>query len=332
MTIGAKLYPSALVLAAALALSSSWSSPSSQAQAAQASCGSSAAAPPAPRAGTWVVSFEDDFAGDALNASSWTASNYSSVVSKYDGHDALFIADRVAVADGKLVITTAWDPHSFDGVQYNLTSGWVDSQGKRNQTRGRFEASIKMPSNESVGSWPAWWLLPEGSCWPIGGEVDIVEFYVGEGHFQHSRTDNPAQASSSYHFGFGCGDDLYKYPNDTVWWPSGEWEPNWPIVDFSADFHVFGVEINETALRYYIDNATNTVMTISAPPLCVTAPDFVFGESMYLPWSPMYGILNVAVNNGQDPTGWWKTNNATTLVDWVRWWTFVPEDAPAASD
>jgi hypothetical protein len=44
--------------------------------------------------------------------------------------------------------------------------------------------------------------LPEGQCWPIGTEIDIVEYYVGEGHYQHSRTENPAQMSSSYHYGY----------------------------------------------------------------------------------------------------------------------------------
>jgi len=176
-----------------------------------------------------VVSFEDTFDGSELNTSSWTASNYSSVVSQYDGHDALFIADRVTVSNGNLVLTTVWDPQEFNGVHYNMTSGWIDSQQKRNQTKGRFEASMKMPSSNATGSWPAWWLLPEGECWPVSGEVDIVEWYAGEGHFQHSRTDNPAQMSSSYHYGYGCGADLYTYPNDTVWWPSGNWTPNYPV-------------------------------------------------------------------------------------------------------
>jgi hypothetical protein len=91
--------------------------------------------------GTWVVSFQDEFDGDELNASSWTASNYSSVVSQYDGHDALFIADRVAVGGGVLSISTVWEPQEFNGIHYNLTSGWIDTEQKVNQSRGRFEVS-----------------------------------------------------------------------------------------------------------------------------------------------------------------------------------------------
>jgi beta-glucanase (GH16 family) len=172
-------------------------------------CGTAAALPSAPLAGSWVVTFEDDFNGTELNTSSWTPSNYSSVISEFDGHDALFVENAISVGGGVLTITTAWDPQEFNGVHYNFTSGWVDSQQKINQTYGRFEASIKMPVANSTGTWPAYWLLPERECWPVSTEIDIVEFYQGQGHNQHSRTENPAQMSSSFHYGYGCGDDLY---------------------------------------------------------------------------------------------------------------------------
>ena len=58
----------------------------------------------APPAGAWVMTFEETFDGDTLNASRWTPSNWSQVVSQYDGHDALFIADRVRVGGGHLAM------------------------------------------------------------------------------------------------------------------------------------------------------------------------------------------------------------------------------------
>ena len=133
--------------------------------------------------------------------------------------------------------------------------------------------------------------------------------------------------------GFCCGCDLYSYPNDTVWWPSGDWTPDWPIVDFSADFHVFGVELNDTALRFYVDNATNTIKTLALPPLCLTDPAFEWGKTMYMPFRPLYGILNVAVaeDSASVDLAWWQTHNATTLVDWVRWYEFVESEAPVTA-
>jgi beta-glucanase (GH16 family) len=137
-------------------------------------CGSGVSSSSAVTAGSWEIVFEDDFPGDSLNETNWTPSNYSAITSQYDGHDAMFIADRVSVKDGALVMTTMWDPRTLDGVNYNFTSAWVDSKGKRNMTRGRFEASMRMPVVNATGAWPAWWLLPEGLCWPIGTEIDIV--------------------------------------------------------------------------------------------------------------------------------------------------------------
>jgi hypothetical protein len=39
----------------------------------------------------------------------------------------------------------------------------------------------------------------------------------------------------------------------------------------------------------------------------------------------MYGILNVAVKQNTQPSLWWSTHNASTLVDWVR--MYVLEDS-----
>lgn len=107
-------------------------------------------------AGQWVLTFEDDFNGEVLNTSVWNVNNYSSVISEYDGHDALFIADRVSVSEGNLVITTVLDPRSFNGVDYNMTSGWIDTQNTMYQFGGRFEASMRMPDAGAQGAWPAW--------------------------------------------------------------------------------------------------------------------------------------------------------------------------------
>ena len=272
----------------------------------------------------WVLTFEDDFSGNKLNESSWTISNYSSIISQYDGHDALFVTEAITVKDGSLQITTTYNPQVFNGVHYNMTSGWIDSQKKRNQTAGRFEASIKMPNPNATGSWPAFWLLPEETPWPVSGEVDIVEWYALPGNYQHSRTDNPVVAQSTYHYGYSAGDDIYSYNNDSASFPSRDWSPNWPIIDFSADFHTFGVEINSTFLRFYVDNYTS--FTKFYPTLCVTDPVFLenggWGHSGYMPFKPLYSILNVAVTPNANTSWWLQNHQTTTLVDWVRWYEY----------
>ena len=74
-------------------------------------------------------------------------------------------------------------PH---GQQYNFTSGWVDTEGRWFQQFGRFEVNASLPAPESTGVWPAHWLMPNPAtatpkdvCWPVGGEIDIME--VGGG-------------------------------------------------------------------------------------------------------------------------------------------------------
>lgn len=292
-----------------------------------------------------------------------SCSNYSSIISQYDGHDALFIADRVAVSNGSLVITTTYEPTIFNGVHYNMTSGWLDTKGTVNQTGGRFEARMKMPVAEANGAWPAWWLLPvchahclrrtprslpasrmvthslncaslsnassnpQGTCWPIGGEVDIVEIWMGEGHFQHNKPGNPISMASTYHYGYSCGADRNQYNRDSRWFPNTS-DTSAPLIDFSSDYHVFGVELNGTALRFYVDGNTSFVYPL--PQLCMSDPAIVWDETPYYPWQAMYGIINVAVSANTDVSWWAAGNNATTLVDWVRWYQWQPTSETAS--
>lgn len=274
--------------------------------------------------GAWVKTFEDDFLGSSLNSSSWTIANYSSVKSEYDGHDAFFLADNVKVFNGSLVITTNYFPMTYEGIPYNMTSGWIDSQQKVNQTipygGARFEASMKMPVENATGSWPAWWLLPEGLPWPAGGEIDIIEWYGG-GHYQHNDPKNPSSMASTYHYGYFPGNDLSSYNSDSRWYPNMS-DYQYPIIDFSADFHTFGVELNTSAMRFYVDNVTTFVL--SFPQLNVADPTFNllggYGKAPFMPFSSMYGIINVAVQPNTNVSWWKEGNNATTLTDWVRFY------------
>ena len=52
------------------------------------------------------------------------------MISEYDGHDALFIAERISVGGGHLHIDTVLEKNEFEGVTYNMTSGWIDSKQK----------------------------------------------------------------------------------------------------------------------------------------------------------------------------------------------------------
>lgn len=79
---------------------------------------------------------------------------------------------------------------------------------------------------------------------------------------------------------------MYSYTKDHADFPSRDWSPNWPIIDFSADFHTFGVEVNDTALRYYVDNYTS--FELALPSFCVTG-DTYHNHTAYMPFKPLYG-------------------------------------------
>jgi beta-glucanase (GH16 family) len=164
-------------------------------------------------------------------------------------------------------------------------------------------------------------------CLHLHVQIDIVEIWMGEGHFQHNRPGNPISMASSYHHGYGCSSDKYNYNIDTQWFPNMS-DVSAPVIDFSADYHTFGVEWNDTALRFYVDGNTSFIRTL--PTMCVTDPTWRaqggWGKAPYMPWEPTYGIINVAVSQSTN-IKWWQTHNATTYVDWVRWYQWVPSTA-----
>ena len=117
---------------------------------------------------------------------------------------------------------------------------------------------------------------------------DIVEWWAIEGNFQHSRTNNPVVSSQTYHYGYSCGADVYSYTKDHADFPSRDWSPNWPIIDFSADFHTFGVEVNDTALRYYVVRFNSlTSSPEKAPPLATPTHSFTRTHSPHTSIGPI---------------------------------------------
>jgi beta-glucanase (GH16 family) len=74
------------------------------------------------------------------------------------------------VRDGCLVITARKD---HDGHPY--TSSSLHTRDKHHFMYGRFEIRAQIPT--SPGCWPAIWTVGNMHDWPIGGEIDMMEFY-----------------------------------------------------------------------------------------------------------------------------------------------------------
>ena len=192
--------------------------------------------------------------------------------------------ENVTVQSGKLIITAKKE--DFNGSSY--TSARLVTKGKFEQTYGRYEARIRVPSGKGI--FPAFWLLGDDSngtqIWPQIGEIDIMEF-VG---------DEPTKVFGTVHGpGYSGGESIsksYELENDR----------------FDAGFHVFGIEWGPNYINFYVDNVLYNQIT----------PEDVTGEWVFND-GPFSIIINLAI--GGNLPG--SPNDETIfpqsmIVDYVR--------------
>ena len=246
--------------------------------------------PPAP-ARTLVWS--DEFTGPSgalVDATRWVA--------EIGGHgwgnnELEFYTDRGRNAsldgDGNLVIQALREHFEGGGVAREYTSARLKTQGRFEQAYGRFEARIKIPRGQGI--WPAFWMLGadiDGVGWPRCGEIDVMENIGREPATVHGSMHGP---------GFSGGASLsagYTLPGGAA---------------FADAFHVFAVEWEPGAVRFYVDD--NLYETRTQADL-KTGQTWVFDH-------PFFILLNVAV--GGDWPGSPDASSVfpqTMLVDYVR--------------
>ena len=231
----------------------------------------------------WTVTFNDDF-DNTLNTTRWTVRNK---MTHGPAEKEMYMAGNIAVANGTLILTTKKET-VYNGQYnktYNYTSGWIDSKGQFSQQYGRFEVRAKLPSPK-VGrpgkwpnAWPAHWLMPESDiCWPMGGEIDIMEAY---------RPTPSKQGSMimTYHWASECGKDLYDGKNELF--PNAS---NTTVVDWSNEYHTFGVEWSKNRIEWYVDGVLKHYRTTGQP------------SNLFIPTLPFYMILNTAMEPWSDHT------------------------------
>jgi beta-glucanase (GH16 family) len=146
-----------------------------------------------------------------------------------------------------------------------------------------------VPSGQGI--WPAFWMLGNdigAVSWPACGEIDIMENIGREPTTVHGTVHGPGYSGAA---GIGAAYGL----------PDG--------APFADDFHVFAIEWEPQAIRWYVDGALYHTLTPAALP---AGARWAFDH-------PFFMLLNVAVG------GNWPGNpDATTvfpqrmLVDYVR--------------
>ena len=255
-----------------------------------------APAPPTPGS-RWTLAWSDEFDGPAgarVDPARW--------VTETGGHgwgnnELEYYTDRAANAslsgDGFLVMRAAREHYvGTDGVTREYTSARLKTQGRFEQTYGRFEARLQIPRGQ--GLWPAFWMLGadiDAVGWPRSGEIDIMENIGKEPATVHATIHGP---------GYSGADSI----GNAYTLPGGE-----AVAD---RFHVFAVEWEPAVMRFYTDDVLYATRTPA---------DLKAGQA----WAfdhPFFLLLNVAVG------GSWPGNpDASTVfpqtmrVDYVHVYT-----------
>ncbi len=194
------------------------------------------------------------------------------------GHTGEYMADdRVSVVGG-LCIIVADDQDSPAGYDRSYTSGTINTAQRFEQTLGYFEARFK--STRGQGVWTDW-RLRTVSGWPPA--IGVAEIFGND----------PNTVRLSNYWGA-------KYPNQS------QFIENYTGEDFSASYHVFGVERAPTELVWYVDGIERARTTEGADQQ-----------------DPRFLSLAVLIGTGAEPS---NPPDATTVwpvelaIDWVRVW------------
>ncbi len=242
----------------------------------------------------YALVWSDEFNGkdgSPPDPSKWT---YDIGGSGWGNHELEYYTNRrenARIESGNLVIAARQEPYKApNGADFDYTSARLKTQGLFSHAYGRFEARIKLPAGQ--GLWPAFWMLGDsfGSAgWPKCGEIDIMENVGKEPGINHGSLHGPSSTNAT--------SDLTA----TITLPAGQ--------ALSNDFHVYAVEWEPDAIRFYLDaNLYATFAAAQWPP----GGTWIFDHRFFL-------ILNVAVG-GDWPGSPDDTTEfpQTMLVDYVR--------------
>jgi beta-glucanase (GH16 family) len=241
----------------------------------------------------WTLVWSDEFYGANASVPDPTKWRHDVGGNGWGNNELEYYTNRTENAylqDGQLVIHALKETYKGpDGVTRHYTSARLKTQGLFQQTYGRFEARIKIPYGQ--GLWPAYWMLGSNIAtedWPKCGEIDIFENIGREPFTVHGTVHGPGYSGAkaiSAPFALRGGRR------------------------FADDFHLFAVEWEPEAIRFYVDNSLyQTITRFDLPPGAV----WVFDHPFFL-------ILNVAVGGrwpGSPDGG--TIFPQTMLVDYVR--------------
>lgn len=243
---------------------------------------------------TRVLVWSDEFNGPGKSSPDPAKWGFDTGGGGWGNNEIEYYTNRLQNAfidgEGRLVIKALRENYTgSDDVTRNYTSARLITKGKFSQKFGRFEARIKLPFGQGI--WPAFWMLGDNidtAGWPNCGEIDIMENIGREPSANHGSLHGPGYSGGS--------------PLSGIYTLSGGQR-------FSDGFHVFTIDWEPAAIRFYVDGNLYETRTPSDVP---AGRRWVFDH-------PFFILLNVAVGGNwpgsPDSTTVWPQ---TMLVDYVR--------------
>ncbi len=245
--------------------------------------------------GDWSLIFNDEFTGDELNAQKWSDCywwDWQNHGCTNSGNHELqwYQPGNILAADGILHLRAFEESiRAGDGKTYAFTSGMISSGRSREDPLppglafqyGYVEIRAKLPRGQ--GLWTSFWLLPVNNQNDRSKpEIDMMEML---GH-------QPQKIYMTFHYQTDADDDAQQ-------------SENWVGPDFSADWHIFGLDWQPNMLIWYVDGVER----------------WRYLDAAYIPNEPMYLILNLAVGGDWPaPPDDSTVFPADLQVDYVRVW------------
>ena len=241
----------------------------------------------------WTLAWSDEFNapdGSPVDTSKWVVATGGNGWGNQELEYYTTRPENAFQQGGSLVIKALQEKYTgADGVTRDYTSARLNTQGKFSQKYGRFEARIKIPQGQGI--WPAFWMMGDDRHkldWPKCGEIDIMENIGKEPAQVHGTIHGPGYSGDK-----GIGSP-FSLPDNAR---------------FADDFHIYAVEWEPKAIRFYVDDHLYATRTPAELP---KGTKWVYNH-------PFFMLLNVAVG------GSWPGNPDATiqfpqtmLVDYVR--------------
>ena len=246
-----------------------------------------------PSSSPWKLVWSDEFNGpdgSAPDSSKWVLETGGGGWGNNELEYYTARPQNASLHDGNLVIKVIQEKFTGpDGVTRDYTSARLKTQGKYAEAYGRFEARVKIPRGQGI--WPAFWMLGEDIDkigWPDCGEIDIMENIGKEPSTVHGTIHGPGYSGDK-----GIGDPFSV--------PASQ--------RFADDFHIYAVEWEPEAIRFYVDDHLYSTRTPADLP---KGTKWVYDHPFFL-------LLNVAVGGNwpgnPDATSTYPQN---MLVDYVH--------------